>query len=325
MKRELWIYCETCDNAILSDSLALLAHAACQWSQQMTVAAVFIGNVTEHAVEMLFAAGADRVYGCCHHGFVSERQAALSFQDLVFQYRPAIFIFSATDTGRSIAAQTAALLGTGLTAGCTGLSLQDNGLLLQTRPAYEGSLLATILCPHKEPQMATVSRGVFSKPVLQAFRTGEFIPFTIHECRCGMQIIRRTHFPRASSLANAEIVVAGGAGIGSSDNFQMLERFASEIGAVAGSSRGAVNAGYASPDCQIGQTGQTIRPKLYIAFAISGAVQHLSGIAGSGFIIAVNKDRNAPILSHADLALICDWRDGLDSISSYYRKLCQTS
>lgn len=254
---------------------------------------------------------------------MSERQTALSLCELIHTYQPAIFLFSATAVGRSIAAQTAAMLGTGLTAGCTGLTLREDGLLLQTRPSYEGSLLAEIICPEKKPQMATVMPGLFPASSPDYSRTGEFLPFSAIGNSGKIKLLKRTLLQQAQALSQADIVVAGGAGIGSPEQFGILKQFADRIGAAVGASRGAVNAGYASPECQIGQTGSSIRPRLYLAFAISGAVQHLSGIRGAEYIIAVNRDPEAPIFSAADLALVCDWREGLEAIATQYEALLQ--
>ena len=231
--------------------------------------------------------------------------------DVIRQLKPEIMLAGATTTGRSFLSQVAIRLYTGLTADCTGLAIgKDNGLLYQTRPAYGGNVMATILCPYTRPQMATVRHKVFpispkrsdgkkpqvinltTKPQLLSSRS-EILDF-IEQCEATV------------NLTEADVIVSGGRGIQDPANFALIEDLAKALGGAVGASRAAVDAGWIPYCHQVGQTGKTVCPKLYIACGISGAVQHLAGMSSSDTIIAINKDPDAPIFDVADVGFVGD-------------------
>ena len=242
-------------------------------------------------------------------GGVDDVACATALATLAKEARPDGILLSATVRGRCVAPYCAALLRTGLTADCTELSLDAHGILQQTRPAFGGGVMARIVCREK-PQMATVRPGVFPSV--------RHVP----EHAAAVEVPHRERAPKLlgsqelgiSGLHGARIVLAGGKGIGSKEGFMRLEALAGSISAVVGASRSAVDAGYASYMRQVGQTGTTVRPDLYIALAISGTVQHIAGMRDSGMVVAVNTDPKAPIFMHADIGIIASWEDVVDSM-----------
>jgi electron transfer flavoprotein alpha subunit len=233
---------------------------------------------------------------------------------------------AATIRGRSIAPQTAALLDTGLTADCTDLHLED-GLLIQTRPALGGNLMAQIICAAARPQMATVRPRGFPMPSLACQRQGEIVRILPEELFAGKTLERtleRVATEKLSgnrkSLADAGIILAGGMGLGNRAGFCKLEALADAIGASVAASRAAVHAGFAPYSSQVGQTGVVVRPRLYVAFGISGAVQHMAGMSAAEYIVAVNTDRKAPIFRYAQLGLVGDAMETLDLLLGEFRE-----
>ncbi len=234
--------------------------------------------------------------------------------DAVRQERPQIILAPATVWGRTLTAITAGLLETGLAADCTGLSIRGDGLLLQTRPAFGGRLLAEILTREARPQMATVRVG-------GAWQTHDLVPacprflMTAQAPPADVVLLAREAADSGGvSLAASRIVVAGGLGVGSREHFQLLRRLARRMGAAVGASRSAVNAGFAPYACQVGQSGHTVQPELYLAIGISGAVQHLAGMKNARRIIAVNSDPGAPIFDNADVGVVSDWRPYVEAL-----------
>lgn len=230
--------------------------------------------------------------------------------DLVRALKPEILLAGATTTGRSFMSQVAIKLYTGLTADCTGLEIGDDGLLYQTRPAYGGNIMATILCPYTRPQMATVRHKVFPLPPK---RTNGKAPEVVH-----LNVKPQLHSSRSElldfieqvettvNIVEADIIVSGGRGIQDPANFALIEALAKALGGAVGASRAAVDAGWIPYAHQVGQTGKTVCPKLYIACGISGAVQHLAGMSSSDTIIAINKDPDAPIFQVANFGFVGD-------------------
>lgn len=221
-----------------------------------------------------------------------------------------IVLFPATVRGRFLSAWVAAKLHTGLTADCTELSITENGLLLQTRPAYGGSLTACILCPEKRPQMASVRPGVFPLPdwdyrpaKTQARDAVCALPETL------MQLMAVIPTENPCPLQQAKVIVAGGKGVGSKEGFTLMFELARLLGGAVGATRSAVDAGWIPYVHQIGQTGVTVRPTLYLSFGISGMIQHLVGMRGAQHVVAVNTDRNAPIFRAADYGIVAPWRE----------------
>ncbi len=276
------------------------------------LAAVLMGSEVETLCPILFAHGADKAY------LVEDEELKLyhtepyadALSRVITQYKPSIVLFGATTTGRDLAPRIAARLRTGLTADCTGLEIEDKtGLLLQVRPAFGGNIMATIKCANHRPQMATVRPKVMKKPLPDFSRRGEMIRINgrvdskSFRTRI-LQIIEAAD--QMANLEEAEIVVSGGRGLEQAENFHLLEKLASLLGGAVGASRAAVDAGWKPHPFQVGQTGKTVCPKLYIACGISGAIQHLVGMQTSDIVVAINKDPEAPIFKVADLGIVGD-------------------
>ncbi len=265
--------------------------------------AVLLGYDVEHVAEEMMKYGASKVY-------LVDDPALDNFQDepYVMEYRPSVFLFGATTVGRSLAPRIAVKLKTGLTADCTGLAIdKETKLLLQTRPAFGGNIMATIVCPEKRPQMATVRPKVMKTSTRDEARTGKIVKLS-REIMPPRARLLETHQTsgQQSNIQEADIVVSGGRGLGKPENFALLEELAQLLGGALGASRAAVDAGWIPYAHQVGQTGKTVRPKLYVACGISGAVQHLAGMSSSNVIVAINKDPNAPIFSIATYGIIGD-------------------
>lgn len=282
------------------------------------VLALYEGN--ESSAQSLINAGADEALfmDSCADDCGQGMRVARALTRLA----PDIVLFPATVRGRFLSAWAAAKLDTGLTADCTELAIDAQGLLLQTRPAFGGNLTADILCRRHRPQMASVRPGVFAAPQVRA------CPNDI-EKRCGAlhlpQVLERMEplafepSDQGVSLQTAKVVVAGGKGIGGRQGFDKLFELALLLGGVVGATRSAVDAGWISYEHQIGQTGATIRPELYFAFGISGFVQHIAGMSGGGTVISVNTDRNAPIFNCSDYGIVADWRQTIEAIIDYIK------
>ncbi len=232
-----------------------------------------------------------------------------AMDELVKKYEPFIVLYGATNNGRDVAPRVACSRHTGLTADCTALDIDEKGLLASTRPAFGGNLMATISCPDHRPQMSTVRPGVFKKPAAEEGRTGEIIREDIHldPAKVRVQLLERVkEVAEAVHLEEAEIIVSGGRGLKAPENFALIKELADAFGGVVGASRAAVDAGWIPHAHQVGQTGKTVAPKIYVAVGISGAIQHLAGMSGSDTIIAINKDADAPIFSVADYGIVGD-------------------
>jgi len=229
---------------------------------------------------------------------------------LVREHNPEILIMGATYLGRDLAPRIARRLGTGLTADCTGLSIDEKmRLLIQTRPAFGGNIMASIVTPDHRPQMATVRPRVMQPLERDVAREGEItrVPAGIEEKDITIRILEIAKETRKSiNLEEADIIVSGGKGIGSPEKFRVLEDLAEVLGAEVGASRDVVDTGWISSLHQVGQTGKTVRPKLYIACGISGAIQHIAGMRESGLIIAINTDPKAPIFEIADYGMVAN-------------------
>ena len=263
-------------------------------------------------VEQLITYGADKVYLIDSPAFADfqEDVYARKLFELIQEYKPEIVVAGATPCGRSLIPRVAARLRTGLTADCTGLEIDpESRLLLQTRPTFGGNIMATIICQTKRPQMATVRPRVFKKGVLDRRRKGQIVKVNLDS----EGITSRTKLldfiedvSEKINLEDADIIVSGGRGLGKAENFQLLEELANVLGAALGSSRPPVDDGWISYSHQVGQTGRTVCPKLYIACGISGAVQHLAGMQTSDCIVAINDDPNAPIFEVATYGIVGD-------------------
>ncbi|TCO91635.1 electron transfer flavoprotein alpha subunit apoprotein [Bacteroides heparinolyticus] len=254
--------------------------------------------------------------------------------NLFKEEKPQICLMGATVIGRDLGPRVSSALTSGLTADCTSLEIGDHedkkegktykDLLYQIRPAFGGNIVATIVNPEHRPQMATVREGVMKKEIVDAAYKGQVIKHDVakyvHETDYVVKVIDR-HVEKAKhNLKGAPIVIAGGYGMGSRENFDLLFELAKELHAEVGASRAAVDAGYADHDRQIGQTGVTVRPKLYIACGISGQIQHIAGMQDSGIIISVNNDENAPINAIADYVINGSVEEVIPKMIKYYKQ-----
>jgi electron transfer flavoprotein alpha subunit len=279
------------------------------------LAAALLGSEVETLCPILFAHGADKVY-LLEDEELEQYQTepyADALSGVITRYKPSIVLFGATTTGRDLAPRIAARLRTGLTADCTGLEIEDKtGLLLQVRPAFGGNIMATIKCAHHRPQMATVRPKVMKKPVPDFSRRGEMIRIDGQVDKLDSRTLRTRILNtieatgQMANLEEAEVVVSGGRGLEKAENFHLLEELARALGGAVGASRAAVDAGWKPHPFQVGQTGKTVCPKLYIACGISGAVQHLVGMQTSDIVVAINKDPGAPIFNVADFGIVGD-------------------
>jgi len=263
-------------------------------------------------MEQLTACGADKIYLIDNPAFAaqSEDVYVAELVRLIKTHKPEIVLAGATPFGRSFFPRVAAILKTGLTADCTGLDIDtEKKLLRQTRPTFGGNVMATIICPSKRPQMSTVRPRVFKKKLLQVPHAGKIIKVDFNK----EAIVSKTKIlnfvadlTEKIALEDADIIVSGGRGLGKPDNFQLIRDLASALGAAVGSSRPPVDEGWIPYSHQVGQTGKTVCPKLYIAVGISGAVQHMAGMQTSDCIIAINDDPEAPIFQIAKIGIVGD-------------------
>ncbi|MDR2131377.1 MAG: electron transfer flavoprotein subunit alpha/FixB family protein [Odoribacteraceae bacterium] len=275
------------------------------------VVAVLLGDGVEEAATRCVAHGADTVIlaGAPELATYATEPYAQALYSIATGHRPAIFLFGATTIGRDLAPRLSARLDTGLTADCTALDISPDGDLLMTRPAFGGNLMATILCKEHRPQMSTVRPGVMRPGDRDDGRVGtiERVSIPFDRSRFRTRLLRSTREEKERvDITAARVLVSGGRGAGDAAGFRALDELARVLGAEVSSSRAVVDAGIVPRDRQVGQTGKTVRPDLYIAAGISGAIQHLAGMDESGYIIAINTDKSAPIFQVADLGIVGD-------------------
>ena len=230
--------------------------------------------------------------------------------NFIKKIKPSIFLIGATSIGRELGPRIAAKLKTGLTADCTGLEVNKEGLLVQTRPAFGGNIMASIICPNSRPQMATVRPKVMKKLEAKE-REGKVFNHIVNSelIDSSIKILGEIKFNGQCDINNAEIIVSGGLGVGKKEGFDLLEKLALELNGVIAASRPAVDAGWADPNIQVGMSGKVVQPHLYVACGISGAVQHRVGMETSEVIVAINKDERAPIFDIADFGIVADLYD----------------
>ena len=309
----VWVFAEQRDGIISSVAYELLGKARELAADLNTyVGAVLLGYGVREKAEELIYRGADKVFvvdsEALKHCIAENYTRAIVH--LIEKYKPEVVLAGATTTGRSLVSRIAVNLYTGLTADCTGLHIdKEKGLLVQTRPAFGGNIMAQIICPNFRPQMSTVRHKVMPEAGRDLRRQGEVI---LEEFDAGWEDkrIKFLDFIQETvatvNLAEADIIVSGGRGIGIPENFKMIEELAEVLGAAVGASRATVDAGWIPYSHQVGQTGRTVCPKVYIACGISGQIQHLVGMQSSKTIIAINKDPDAPIFKVADYGLVGD-------------------
>nr|MBC7245724.1 electron transfer flavoprotein subunit alpha [Chloroflexota bacterium] len=290
-----------------------------------TLTACVLGHNVEHIAKQAIAYGADRVFWVDDPTLAVYRTQPYAevLVELVRQYKPEIFILGASSRGRDLAGSVATELYTGLTADCTGLDIDpETNLLRQTRPAFGGNIMATIICPNYRPQMATVRHRVFEMPVPDEKRQGQIIAIkpNLDEEKIATKVVDFIKQQGEVNLADAKIIVSGGRGVGGPEGFEPIRELAEVLGGAVGASRAAVDAGWIPYAHQVGQTGRTVRPDLYIACGISGAVQHLAGMGTAKIIVAINKDPEAPIFSVANYGIVGDLFQILPALTEQFRK-----
>jgi len=318
---DVWVIAEQNDGDLHDVGLELLSKGR-QLADTLKVrlTAVLLGAKVAGHAERLIQRGADRVLAG-EHPLLAHYQAnpyAKVIAGLVQEHRPQIVIFGATPLGRDLAPRVASAVRAGLTADCTDLDIGEHvepgsnrryeNLLYQIRPAFGGNIIATIVNPERWPQMATVREGVMRMPDADPRRRGEVVRFTpdVSPADCVLQVLESHRAPRQVNLKAARVIVSGGAGVGGKENFRLVWDLANALGAAVGASRAAVDSGWIDKDHQVGQTGTTVRPALYIAVGISGAVQHRAGMGEAQKIIAINADPHAPIFEVAHYGIVGD-------------------
>jgi len=311
--RHVWVFAEQRDG-VLTKVVAQLLGKARDLADVLgvRVAAVLLGHDVGNLTTELIQYGADVVYVADDPVLEHYRTDAYTkvIVDLVLEEKPEIVLYGATNIGRDLAPRVAQRLGTGLTADCTGLEIDESErMLLQTRPAFGGNIMATIICPRHRPQMSTVRPGVMRAYPPDPARTATVQKVAVNVTEEDLKTTVREVVKEARrhvDLEEAKIIVSGGRGMGGPESFSILEELAQAIGGEVGASRAAVDSGWIDKDHQVGQTGKTVHPDLYIACGISGAIQHQAGMKESGIIVAINKDPGAPIFQIADYGIMGD-------------------
>ncbi|NCD32250.1 MAG: electron transfer flavoprotein subunit alpha [Spartobacteria bacterium] len=309
--RGIWVFAEQRDGLIQDVVYELLTEGRVLADKlNEPLSAVLLGFNVKKLAASLGEWGADSVYvadGAHLEEYDTDCYTNI-MSDLIVEYKPSIVLMGGTTIGRAFGPRVAIRVNTGLTADCTALDIDpDTKLLMQTRPAFGGNIMATILCENHRPQMATVRHKVFKKAEPVAGRKAEIIEVHPKTSLSRTRIVEVIHeMGNKVNLAEADIIVSGGRGLGKPENFALLEALAKELGAAVGASRAAVDAEWIPAYHQVGQTGKTVCPKLYVACGISGAIQHLAGMSSADTIVAINKDPDAPIFDVADIGIVGD-------------------
>jgi len=319
MTRRFWVYIEQEDgkaHPVAWELLGVARRLADEVNDNAVVEGILVGQNMEELAKEAIQYGAQTVYVVDDPAFKSylNKPYTTALTVLVKKYDPEVFLVGATTLGRDLAGAVATSIGTGLTADTTHLAMgevkgSDKKLLLATRPAFGGNVIATILCRDYRPQMATVRPRVFTSAPRQADAKGEIVRevIPITPDMINAEILEFITNDAASvKLEYADIIVSGGRGLGGPKGFELIKQLADELGGVVGSSRACVDAGWIKYDHQVGQTGKTVRPKLYIAAGISGAIQHKVGMQESDFILAINRVPHAPIFDVATMGIVGD-------------------
>lgn len=328
--KDLWVFIETNEEGKALNAGLELLNPGRELAEKQggSLVAVVVGNNIDGAAQEALEYGASTaivVDGPEYRNYTTDAYTAALYA-LVEKYGPTTMIISATPNGRDVGPRLACRLGTGLTADCTSLDIDaESGNMAWTRPAFGGNLMATILCPDHRPQIGTVRPGVFKKEQFGAVAEAQIIKEDIHvpaeKIRTKQLEVIRDTAAEIVDLEGAEIIVSGGRGVGGPEGFAPVRELAKALGATVGSSRAAVDSGWISHNHQVGQTGKTVGPKLYIACGISGAIQHLAGMSSSDCIIAINKDPEAPIFGVANYAVVGDLFEILPALTEEINRL----
>jgi electron transfer flavoprotein alpha subunit len=332
--KNVCIFAEVDEGKVAEVSLELL-HKARELAAELggRVGAFLLGDAVEPLARGLFEHGCDEVY--LGEDAALAHYTTLPYADLLVRMirekAPAIVLFGATTTGRDLAPRVASALRVGLTADCTDLQIGPHRdltagkdyekLLYQIRPAFGGNIIATIVNPETRPQMATVREGVMKMGAAQPSRKGKVVRFDgkLDPALLCVKVLESHRAERKVNLKKANVIVSGGAGVGSKESFELIRRLADVLGAQVGASRAAVDGGFIEKAHQVGQTGTTVRPKLYIACGISGAVQHRAGMQESSKIVAINSDPNAPIFQIAHYGIVGDLNQVIPALVDIYK------
>ncbi|MBN2089678.1 electron transfer flavoprotein subunit alpha/FixB family protein [candidate division KSB1 bacterium] len=331
--KDVWVFIEQHENKIQDVSLELLGKARELATElNSSVAALLLGDKVTELSKTVSTYGAEKVYIVDNAELALYRTLpyAKAASMVIQKYRPEIVLFGATYIGRDLAPRVASNLKTGLTADCTDLQIGDyqyrqktyEKILYQIRPAFGGNIIATIVTPEHRPQMATVRDGVMKMPQPRndnhAIIFDEKVDFT--KTDLAIEILKQEVEKKKVDLKKAQIIVAGGYGVGSPANFKLIEDLAEALGGQVAASRAAVDAGFIENDFQVGQTGTTVRPRLYVAVGISGAVQHTAGMQDSSKIIAINSDPDAPIFKIAHYGIVGDLNEVVPKMIELFKK-----
>ncbi len=309
----VWIFVEQRDKKVQNVSLELLGKGReIADKLETTLTAVILGDEVKGEVNELIYYGADDVIVVEDKNldiYMTEPYTKV-FTSLINEKKPEIILIGATAIGRDLAPRVSARVHTGLTADCTSLDIdEENKNLLMTRPAFGGNIMATIICPEHRPQMSTVRPGVMQKIERDTSRKGNIEEYNAHIVQedVNVEILEVVKEEKQKvNIEDAKVLVSGGRGVGNKENFESLEALAKELGGTVSASRAVIDAGIMDSARQVGQTGKTVRPDLYIACGISGAIQHIAGMEESEFIIAINKNMDAPIFEVADVGIVGD-------------------
>lgn len=309
----VWVFAEQRDGKLMGVAIELLGEGKKLAAEIGTeLCAVLCGDGVGNLVDELFAYGADKVYVADApelKNYTTDGYTKVIYE-AILRYKPEIVLLGATHIGRDLGPSLAVKCGTGLTADCTKLEIDpEDKKIRQTRPAFGGNLMATIVCPNHRPQMSTVRPGVMDKAPYQPGRKGTVVtlPADFADGDIRTQVLEIVkNVGETVSLTDAKVIVSGGMGLGSPEGFALLKQLADRLGGSIGASRAAVDAGWIDHAYQVGQTGTTVKPTLYFACGISGAIQHVAGMQNSGYIIAINKNESAPIFEIADYGIVGD-------------------
>jgi electron transfer flavoprotein alpha subunit/NAD-dependent dihydropyrimidine dehydrogenase PreA subunit len=309
----IWVYCEFRAGKLAGVSLELLGIGRkLADARGVELSAVLIGSNTENSAETLIAHGADTVYRADNEAlnyFTDETYGAI-LTDLIQKHKPEVVLAGATAIGRSFIPGVANTLGAGLTAECTELDIRiDDGALLQTRPAFGGNIMATIECPSSRPQMSTVRPKVMKELEYDGKRTGKIVDVDLSPdmLQSRVRVLESVLSEHDDvNIQESDILVGGGRGLDNDKGFDLIRELAASLNGSVSASRAVVDAGWIGYPHQVGQTGKTVAPKLYVACGISGAIQHVAGMQSSETIVAINRDKNAPIFDVADFGIVGD-------------------
>ncbi len=324
----VWVFAEQREGQLQKVSLEILGEGR-KLADKLNVklTALLMGHNIKPLAKELIAYGADEVLVADNENLANYTTDGYTkvICDLVEEKKPEIIFIGATFIGRDLGPRVAARLHTGLTADCTSLDIDEEGkYLLATRPAFGGNLMATIACADHRPQMATVRPGVFSKSQKNPHKEGDIeniaIKLQSSDIRTKVvEVVKKAK--EIQDIAEAKVLISGGRGVGCKESFKLLEELAQVMGGSVSASRAAVDSDWMEKDYQVGQTGKTVRPNIYIACGISGAIQHVAGMQESDIIIAINKDENAPIMKLADYAIVGDLNKVIPEMISQFKAM----